>query len=87
MSYCFVAQLSDSPLPEYNQSTYSPNPTWRHTARKGNEQFDVIVHGASSLPSPRDGHVPLPYVIMLVASCLLVLLVVVVLTLILFSVC
>ena len=59
-------QLSDSPLPEYNQSTYSANPTWRHTARKGNEQFDVIVHGASSLPSHPDGHVPLPYVTMLV---------------------
>ncbi|KAK7113750.1 coiled-coil domain-containing protein 33-like [Littorina saxatilis] len=55
-------RLTDSPLPELNQSTYSANPSWRHTARKGNEQIDVIVHGASSLPTPRDGHVPLPYV-------------------------
>ncbi|KAK7506446.1 hypothetical protein BaRGS_00002558 [Batillaria attramentaria] len=55
-------RLSDSPLPEYDQSTFSANPAWRHTARKGNEQFDIIVHGASSLPSARDDRVPLPYV-------------------------
>ncbi|KAL8610514.1 hypothetical protein ACOMHN_060434 [Nucella lapillus] len=55
-------RLSDSPLPELDKTTYSANPSWRHTARKGNEQFDVIVHGASALPSARDRHVPLPYV-------------------------
>ncbi|XP_025091003.1 coiled-coil domain-containing protein 33-like isoform X2 [Pomacea canaliculata] len=57
-------RLSDSPLPDLNQSTFSANPAWRYTALKGNEQFDVIVHGASGLPTARDGHVPLPYVIL-----------------------
>ncbi|CAG5122724.1 unnamed protein product, partial [Candidula unifasciata] len=51
----------DSPLREYDQSSYSANQSWRHTARPGQEQVDVIIHGASNLPNASNGKVPQPF--------------------------
>ncbi|CAL1535913.1 unnamed protein product [Lymnaea stagnalis] len=51
----------DSPLRDYDKTTYSANQTWRHTSRPGHEQVDVIVHGASNLPSAPGGKTPQPF--------------------------
>ncbi|BFZ18023.1 hypothetical protein BsWGS_21062 [Bradybaena similaris] len=51
----------DSPLRENDRSTYSANQTWRHTARPGQEQVDVIIHGASNLPDASNGKMPQPF--------------------------
>ncbi|GFS10066.1 coiled-coil domain-containing protein 33, partial [Elysia marginata] len=51
----------DSPLPEYDKSTYTSNAAWRHTARPGNQQVDIIFHGANNLPLATGRKVPQPF--------------------------
>ncbi|KAI8793726.1 coiled-coil domain-containing protein 33 [Biomphalaria glabrata] len=51
----------DSPLRDYDKSTYSANQTWRHTAKPGHEQVEVIVHGSSNLPNAVIGKSVQPY--------------------------
>ncbi|KAH9512887.1 hypothetical protein Btru_036881, partial [Bulinus truncatus] len=51
----------DSPLRDYDKTTISSNPKWRHTSRPGFEQIDVIVHGSSNLPSAAGGKIPQPF--------------------------
>ncbi|KAK3767892.1 hypothetical protein RRG08_059221 [Elysia crispata] len=52
---------TDSPLPEYDKSTYTANAAWRHTARPGHQQVDVIFHGANNLPLATGKKVPQPF--------------------------
>ncbi|KAL5018838.1 hypothetical protein ScPMuIL_004560 [Solemya velum] len=54
--------VKPSPLPDHDHHTFQVGRSYRHVADKGNEQIDVIVHGAISLPSAADGKVPRPYV-------------------------
>ncbi|XP_041364165.1 coiled-coil domain-containing protein 33-like, partial [Gigantopelta aegis] len=54
--------MVESPLPENDHSTFSSGPHWRHVANQGKEQIEVILHGATSIPSTPNGRVALPYV-------------------------
>ncbi|XP_012936367.1 coiled-coil domain-containing protein 33, partial [Aplysia californica] len=54
-------KITDSPLRDNDKTTYSTNQKWRHTARPGFEQIDVIMHGASSLPYGPLGKIPQPF--------------------------
>ncbi|XP_059175769.1 coiled-coil domain-containing protein 33-like [Physella acuta] len=57
-----LRKTGDSPLRDYDKTTYSSNQTWRHTSKPGHDQIDVIVHGASNLPSAAGGKTPQPFV-------------------------
>ncbi|XP_060074868.1 coiled-coil domain-containing protein 33-like [Ylistrum balloti] len=54
-------KLPEGPLLESDRKTFFVGQTYRHVAKNGKEQVDVIVHGSMSLPSTPSGNPPLPY--------------------------
>ncbi|XP_069124504.1 coiled-coil domain-containing protein 33-like isoform X4 [Argopecten irradians] len=54
-------KFPEGPLLDSDRKTYFTGQTYRHVAKNGKEQVDVIVHGSISLPSTPKGSAPLPY--------------------------
>ncbi|OWF56529.1 Coiled-coil domain-containing protein 33 [Mizuhopecten yessoensis] len=54
-------KLPEGHLLDSDRKTFFIGQTYRHVAKKGKEQVDVIVHGSISLPSTPNGNPPLPY--------------------------
>ncbi|ESO87132.1 hypothetical protein LOTGIDRAFT_210495 [Lottia gigantea] len=55
-------KMTESPRSKADQSTFRANgENWRHVSQTGKEQIDIILHGASSLPSVQKGRPPHPY--------------------------
>ncbi|XP_033747042.1 coiled-coil domain-containing protein 33-like isoform X2 [Pecten maximus] len=54
-------KFPEGPLLDSERKTFFTGQTYRHVAKNGKEQVDVIVHGSISLPSTPKGNPPLPY--------------------------
>lgn len=53
----------EDPLKDKDRQTYKIQPSYRHVSGFGQEQIDVLLHGASSLPNTDDGTTPQAFVI------------------------
>ena len=48
-------------MDDKDRHTFEIGKTYIHVSIKGQEQVDVILHGASNLPNTPDGGQPIPY--------------------------
>ncbi|XP_056019643.1 coiled-coil domain-containing protein 33-like isoform X2 [Ostrea edulis] len=55
--------VMEDPLKDKDRQTYKIQPSYRHVSGFGQEQIDVLLHGASSLPNTDDGTTPQAFVI------------------------
>ncbi|XP_071130011.1 coiled-coil domain-containing protein 33-like isoform X3 [Mytilus edulis] len=54
-------KIPEDPLQDKDRHSFEISKSYRHVSLKGKEQIDVILHGASNLPTTPDGQLPVPF--------------------------
>ncbi|CAG2198416.1 unnamed protein product [Mytilus edulis] len=54
-------KIPEDPLQDKDRHSFEISKSFRHVSLKGKEQIDVILHGASNLPTTPDGQLPVPF--------------------------
>ncbi|XP_061192460.1 coiled-coil domain-containing protein 33-like isoform X1 [Saccostrea echinata] len=57
-------RVKEDPLEDKDRHTYHTESSYRHVSKLGEEQIDVIFHGASSLPNTESGTTPQAFIIL-----------------------